>query len=67
MIFYTLVTIIKKLIYRDVMIVMIQVGDFQQLLLLPPVTGHINTTAHDITALMHLHHCYCFIYSSTES
>ena len=66
-IFYTLVTIIKKLITRDVMIIMIQVGHFQRLLLLPPATGHVNTTAHDITALMHQYHRYCFIYSSTES
>ena len=44
MIFYTLVTIIKKLITRDVMIIMIQVGHFQRLLLLTPATGHIHTT-----------------------
>ena len=51
--FYTLVTIIKTLITTDVMIIMIQVGHFQRLLLLPPATSHMNTTAHDIAALMH--------------
>ena len=66
MIFHTLVTIIKKLITPHVMIIMIQVGHFQRLLLLPPATGHINTTAHDITALMHQYHCYCCIHFNRE-
>jgi len=56
----------QETITRDVMII-IQERHLQRLLLLPPATGHINTTAHDITALMHQYHCYCFVYSSTES
>ena len=67
MIFYTFVTIIEKDISGDIMIIMIQVRHFQQLLLLPPAIGHMNTTAHDIIALMHHYRYYCFIYSSTES
>ena len=31
---------------------MIQVGLFQRHLLLPPATGHVNTTAQDVTAII---------------